>query len=89
VRELEFGLFDGVPDEDLAHDFPSEAAYYDKLKRFAGELYDRPSGGESRCDVAQRVHQFFGNLQRDHERHGVRRATIVSHGVTIKAFVMT
>ena len=44
--------------------------------------------GESRCDVAQRVHSFFGTLHRDRERHGIEHAIVVSHGVTIRAFVM-
>jgi 2,3-bisphosphoglycerate-dependent phosphoglycerate mutase len=88
LRELEFGLFDGVPDEDLPKEFPLEYAHYEKCKKFGGEFYARMPGGESRCDVAQRVHQFFGTLHRDHERHGVDHAFIVSHGVTIRTFVM-
>jgi 2,3-bisphosphoglycerate-dependent phosphoglycerate mutase len=45
-------------------------------------------GGESRCDVAQRVHQCFGTVHRDRKRHGVRVAVVVSHGVTNRAFAM-
>ena len=88
LRELEFGLFDGIPDDQLAEAFPLEHAHYSKLKRFEGEFYARMPCGESRCDVAQRVHQFFGTLVRDHERHGVTTAIIVSHGVTLRAFAM-
>jgi broad specificity phosphatase PhoE len=88
LRELEFGLFDGVPDNELAATFPREHGHYDKHKNFEGEFYARTPSGESRCDVAQRVHQFFGTLLRDHEKHGVRHALIVSHGVTTRAFAM-
>ena len=88
LREIEFGLFDGVPDEELPVQFPDEHAHYEKMKRCGGEFYARMPGGESRCDVAQRVHQFFGTLHRDRERHGIDRAIVVSHGVTIRAFVM-
>ena len=88
LRELEFGLFDGVPDEDLPSRFPLEHAQYEKAKRFEGEFYAQMPLGESRCRVAERVHSFFGTLHRDIERHGVRHAIIVSHGVTLRQFAM-
>lgn len=88
LRELEFGLFDGIPDEELAARFPVENAHYEKHLRHSGEFYARMPSGESRCDVAQRVHTFFGTLHRDAERHGVEHAIVVSHGVTIRAFAM-
>jgi len=88
LRELEFGLFDGVPDEELPRMFPVEHRHYEKLKSAGGEYYARMPCGESRCDVAQRVHQGFGSIHRDYERHGVRHAVIVSHGVTVRAFAM-
>jgi broad specificity phosphatase PhoE len=88
LRELEFGLFDGVPDDDLPALFPHEYAHYEKLKRAGGEYYARMPCGESRCDVAQRVHQGFGSIHRDFEKHGIRHAVVVSHGVTTRAFTM-
>lgn len=88
LRELEFGLFDGVSDEELPMRYPDEFAHYQKHKEFDGEFFARMPGGESRCDVAQRVHQVFGTFHRDAERHGVRDLVVVSHGVTIRAFVM-
>ncbi len=88
LRELEYGLFDGIPDDRLADEFPREFKHYEKQMRYEGEFYARMPCGESRCDVAQRVHQFFGTLLRDHERHGVGTAIIVSHGVTLRAFAM-
>jgi 2,3-bisphosphoglycerate-dependent phosphoglycerate mutase len=44
--------------------------------------------GESRFDVAVRIHQAFGTFHRDAERHGVRNIVVVCHGVTLRAFVM-
>jgi broad specificity phosphatase PhoE len=88
LRELEFGLFDGVDDDDLPRLLPLEYRHYAKLKSAGGEYYARMPCGESRCDVAQRVHQGFGSIHRDHERHDVRHAIIVSHGVTVRAFAM-
>lgn len=88
LRELEFGLFDGVADEELPARYPDEFAHYQKHKAFEGEFFARMPGGESRCDVAQRVHQVFGTFHRDAERHGIHDLVVVSHGVTIRAFVM-
>jgi broad specificity phosphatase PhoE len=39
LRELEFGLFDGIRDEDLPKAYPLEYEHYDKYKRFAGEFF--------------------------------------------------
>jgi broad specificity phosphatase PhoE len=70
LRELEFGLFDGIADEELSSLFPLEYPHYNKLKQAGGEYYARMPCGESRCDVAQRVHQGFGSIHRDHENTG-------------------
>ena len=39
LRELEYGLFDGIADEDLPKNFPLEYEHYDKHKRFEGEFF--------------------------------------------------
>lgn len=88
LRELQFGLFDGIPDDELPQRFPQEHAYYERYKAFGGEIYVPMPMGESRVDVAQRVHQFFGTIQRDAERHGITNLIVVTHGVTLRAFVM-
>ena len=44
--------------------------------------------GENRFQVAQRVHQAFGTFHRDADRHGIQDLIIVSHGVTLRAFVL-
>jgi len=44
--------------------------------------------GESRFDVATRVHQAFGTFQRDRSFHDIRDVVVVCHGVTLRAFVM-
>lgn len=87
IREQEFGLFDGIPDEELPIVFPREHAQYKKHEDFEGRYFARMPMGESRCDVSQRVHQFFGSLHRDVEKHGIRNLIVVSHGVTIRCFV--
>lgn len=89
LRELSFGLFDGVADEDLPTLFPREYAHYEKHKRFEGEFFAPMPLGESRCDVADRVKAVFGTLLRDAAKDRADRVTdfvIVSHGVTIRCF---
>jgi broad specificity phosphatase PhoE len=86
--EQQFGLFDGIPDEDLPKRFPAEHAHYKLCEAHEGRFWARMPLGESRFDVAVRVHQAFGTFHRDADRHGVRNIIIVCHGVTLRAFVM-
>jgi broad specificity phosphatase PhoE len=86
--EQQFGVFDGVPDEELPKRFPAEWAYYDLTCRFGGKFWARMPLGESRFDVAQRVHQAFGTFHRDAVEDGITDLVIICHGVTLRAFVM-
>jgi len=91
LRELQFGLFDGIADEDLPKRFPLEYDHYEKHKRFEGEFFAPMPLGESRCNVADRVKGVFGTILRDAsaERSSPIAAFIlVSHGVTIRCFRM-
>lgn len=85
--EQQFGLFDGIPDEELPELFPNEWAHYQKQERFEGRFWARMPLGESRFDVATRVYQAFGSFQRDLDQ-GVRDLIVVCHGVTLRAFLM-
>lgn len=86
--EQQFGLFDGVSDKDMPVKFPNEFSYYDMLCRFGGKFWARMPQGESRFDVAKRVHQAFGTFHRDAEDHGIHDLVVICHGVTLRAFVM-
>jgi broad specificity phosphatase PhoE len=86
--EQQFGLFDGVPETELPERFPAEWAYYDMLCRFGGKFWARMPQGESRFDVAKRIHQAFGTFHRDALEHGIRDLVVICHGVTLRAFVM-
>ena len=87
ICEQQFGLFDGIPDEDLPLRFPNEHRHY-ALAEAKGRFWARMPLGESRFDVAVRVHEAFGTFHRDAERHGVKNIVVVCHGVTLRAFVM-
>ena len=86
--EQQWGLFDGVPERELAERFPREFAHYDMQARFGGKFWARMPQGESRFDVAQRIHQAFGTFHRDAQAHGIRDLVVICHGVTLRAFVM-
>jgi len=86
--EQQFGLFDGLTNEELAKVYPDEHAFYNKCEEFGGRFWARMPLGESRFDVATRVHQAFGTFHRDHDKYGVRNIIVICHGVTLRAFVM-
>jgi broad specificity phosphatase PhoE len=91
LRELEFGLFDGVPDEDMPRLFPREYKHYDKHVRFAGEFFAQMPQGESRCQVAERVKGVFGTLLRDaaaDRPDAIHDFVLVTHGVTLRCIRM-
>jgi 2,3-bisphosphoglycerate-dependent phosphoglycerate mutase len=87
LREISFGLFDGIPDDELSKEFPLEYAHYKKHVDFEGEFYAPMPLGESRAQVADRVKTVFGTILRDVDC-GIPNFVVVSHGVTIRAFVM-
>lgn len=89
--EQQFGLFDGVPDWELATRFPEEHAHYQKYEQQKGRFYARMPLGESRFDVALRVQQIFDTFQRDAAKSkdmAGRDLIVVCHGVVIRAFIM-
>jgi len=86
--EQQFGLFDGVPDAELPVRFPEEHAHYKKQEDFEGRFWARFPMGESRFDVATRVHQAFGTFHRDAQKHHIHNIIVVCHGVTMRAFLM-
>lgn len=88
LAEQQFGLFDNVPDEDLPTVFPLEHAHYELAEKFNGRFWARMPLGESRYDVAMRVHQSFGTFIRDEDKHGIKNLIVVCHGVVLRAFVM-
>ena len=85
--EQQFGLFDGLFDDELQAQFPCEHAYYAKHEAHEGRFWARMPLGESRFDVACRVHQAFGTFHRNADKHGIDTIIVVCHGVTLRAFV--
>ena len=86
--EQQFGLFDGVPEGELPTRFPHEHAHYAKCEQHEGRFWARMPLGESRFDVAIRIHEAFGTFHRDADRHGINDIIVICHGVSLRAFVM-
>jgi 2,3-bisphosphoglycerate-dependent phosphoglycerate mutase len=87
LAEQQFGIFDGLSDAEREEKYPEMQAYYEKCKAFEGKLWPKMPLGESRFEVAQRVHQAFGTFHRD-VVHGIKNIVIVGHGTTNRAFTM-
>ena len=47
--EQQFGLFEGVPLQELQGKFPDEFNHFEKHIGLFGRFYARPPLGESRC----------------------------------------
>jgi len=88
LHEQQFGIFDGLSDDERRNQYPAEAKHYEKCKKFEGKVWAKLPMGESRMDVARRMHQAFGTFKRDAEKHGIQNIVVVGHGTTNRAFTM-
>jgi 2,3-bisphosphoglycerate-dependent phosphoglycerate mutase len=79
IRELEFGIMDGLNREGVRLKYPDEAARRDR----DGKYWYRPPGGENRPDVRMRVHGVIDTLNRDYV--GIRMG-VMCHSVVVLAF---
>lgn len=79
IREIEFGVLDGLTHQGVRERYPEEWARRER----EGKYWYRPPGGESRPDVALRVHSFLGTLTRDYRQ---RKVLVVCHSVVVLIF---
>ena len=79
IREIEFGVFDGLTWDTVKLRNPEEHARRER----DGKYWYRPPGGESRPDVGLRVHSFLGTLTRDYREKNV---LVVCHSVVVLVF---
>jgi 2,3-bisphosphoglycerate-dependent phosphoglycerate mutase len=79
VREIEFGVLDGLTHYGIKERYPEEWARRER----EGKYWYRPPGGESRPDVALRVHSFLGALTRDYRQ---KKVLVVCHSVVVLIF---
>jgi broad specificity phosphatase PhoE len=82
--EQQYGLFDSLPQEEWEKQFPVEYAECQRQWDNGGLFYLRFPNGESPFDVAMRVHQFMGTINRD----SADPLFVFTHGITIKSFLL-
>jgi broad specificity phosphatase PhoE len=61
LREIDFGVLDGLTKHGVAHFQPAEKERRARL----GKYHHRPPGGENYPDGALRLHSFIGTLTRE------------------------
>jgi broad specificity phosphatase PhoE len=100
TRETLAGLFEGAavdPAQVRVYEDPRlrevDSGYADweaqqPMREIHGWFYYRFHGGESPADCYDRTSNFLESLLRQTERKRARRAVVVTHGLTIRCFVM-
>lgn len=88
LAEQQYGLFDGLNREQKQDKFPEHTQHYNKHEEYNVRFYARQPMGESRYDVALRVHNCFGTFHRDKEDRDIDTIIIVAHGIVNRAFLM-
>lgn len=88
LTEQQFGIFDSVPKEKWEELFPAEYRAWSMFKEQRGKFWARPPMGESPFDVAVRMKNFIGTIQRDYEKHHIDTLFIFTHGTALRTFVM-
>lgn len=78
LREIEFGILDGLTSEGVKVKYPEEVA----RKAKEGKYWYRAPGGESRPDVRLRCHSFLDTLTRDYTDKTV---FVICHSVVVLA----
>jgi broad specificity phosphatase PhoE len=76
LRERERGVCDGLTVAGVKAQLPEQYA----LRQFIGKFYHRAPGGESWCDVVQRLRGVVENLL---PQYAGKRVMIISHEVVI------
>jgi ribonuclease H / adenosylcobalamin/alpha-ribazole phosphatase len=76
LRERERGVFDGLTRKGVEMKMPDQA----EARIFLGKFYHRAPGGESWCDVVQRLRPVVDRLLL---QHAGKKAMIIAHEVVI------
>ncbi|MDX2218253.1 MAG: histidine phosphatase family protein [Burkholderiales bacterium] len=95
MREMLRGA--GLPDTNRVYEDPrlreversySDEASQHEFRKVHGWFYYRHAGGESPADCFDRTSAFLESLMRSAARNGTNKFLIVTHGMTIRCFVM-
>jgi broad specificity phosphatase PhoE len=72
---------------EVERGYADEASQFE-LRKVHGWFYYRHAGGESSADCFDRTSAFLESMMRAAERSGTTRFVVVTHGMTIRCFVM-
>jgi len=86
--EQQFGLFDGLTEDESNEKFPEEYKSFQHAKKYNGKFWARFPMGESPFDAACRIHQAFGTFKRDEEDKNINDIIVICHGAISKLFTM-
>jgi broad specificity phosphatase PhoE len=81
------GLYEDPRLREVEHGYEPAAAQ-ENLRKTHGWFYYRFRGGESPADCYDRTSSFLESMMRQVERKQAERVLIVTHGLTIRCFVM-
>ncbi|GMA42242.1 histidine phosphatase family protein [Mobilicoccus caccae] len=79
LRERDLGIFDGLTGLGIKEAYPEEAERRSRV----GKFYYRPPGGESWCDVIQRVRAVLADIRSEYDGE---RVWVFSHQAVIMSF---
>lgn len=82
--EQQFGLFDGLEDDEIEKRYPNEYNTWMLCKQYNGKFWARYPMGESPFDAAVRVRQGIDEIKKNNNEFNV----VVCHGTVVKLFVM-
>lgn len=84
LTELQFGLFNNIPKEEVPNIYPTEWAWFQNERSNKGKFFARRPGGESPFDCAIRQKLFLDTLYRDIQGgHCPEHIIIVGHGAAL------
>jgi broad specificity phosphatase PhoE len=87
VSAAELRIYEDPRLREVEHGYDELTAQED-LRRRHGWFYYRFRGGESPADCYDRTSNFLESMMRQAERRNAGRILIVTHGLTIRCFVM-
>lgn len=89
LAEQQYGLFDGVPPDEMAATFPNEYHRYMLAQEFNGRFWARPPQGESLFDVYERVSDVVNMIRFSHRKGNVNTFIMVAHANVLRCFLMS
>lgn len=85
--ELPAGIFEDPRLREVDHGY-ADVKRQESLRERHGWFYYRYEGGESPADCYDRVSGFLETLMRQVERKDAKRVLVVTHGLSLRCFVM-